>query len=232
MFKELRTVPLIRGDLISKIINEVLKEIQAPEINHLKKLFEKEMKETLDKGDRKVTELHNGLPISESYFQKHIEGGKKGIEYFVTKVYPKLKVMEIKKVDKKERYEIGGRFFYSAPDLLAVDTKGVWHVIDWKTGAGDGTKESLLEMQLTTYAFYTINCVLNGRRSDIRLHAVFLQDPSKNVNKDLTEEMLDHTKRWMFERHDLLLERSMNGPFSANPEERKCQFCNFVTICD
>jgi hypothetical protein len=44
--------------------------------------------------------------------------------------------------------------------------------------------------------------------------------------------MLIYTKSRMFEMHDYLLEKSKKGPFPAYPEERKCIFCNFATICD
>lgn len=36
----------------------------------------------------------------------------------------------------------------------------------------------------------------------------------------------------MIEMHDFILEKSMSGPFPAMPEDNKCRFCNFATICD
>jgi len=88
-------------------------------------------------------------------------------------------------------------------------------------------------MQLTTYAHYAIQFVAGGKRPHkMKLYVEFLRDMSKNVEKDLTEEMLEETKHKMIEMHDFILEKSMAGPFPAMPEEGKCKFCNFVTICD
>ena len=73
-------------------------------------------------------------------------------------------------------------------------------------------------MQLTTYAFYTINYICHGNKpATMKLYAIYLQDMSKNVEKYLTEEMLHDTKRKMTAMHDDILEKSMNGPFPASP---------------
>jgi hypothetical protein len=207
ILKGLQTVPLIHGTHISAILRKVLNGELLRDIDGLKELFEKEMKETFAKGRERVTERYNGLDMSDEYFERHIENGKKEIEYFVAEICPKVKDMEMKAVDKRGKYTMEGRAFYSAPDFLAVDDQGVWHLMDWKSGTGAGTGESPLDLQLTTYAHYAINYTAKGRKPNkIKLYVVFLQDPSKNVEKDLTDEMLEETKS------------------KVMPEERKCSF--------
>lgn len=233
VLKNLQTAPLIHGTHISDILRKVLNKWISLDINGLKELFEKEMKETFEKGKDRVTELYNRLGVSKEYFERHIENGKREIENFITEIYPVVKDMDMKVVDKRDKYTIEGRTFYSAPDFLAVDNKGFWHLMDWKSGTGIGTEELFLDAQLTTYAYYAINYIAKGSKPDrMKLYAIFLQDMSKNVEKYLTDEMLEDTKNRMFKMHDDILEKSMNGPFPTLPEERKCKFCNFATICD
>ncbi len=231
ILRDLQAVPLIHGIHISDILRKVLDKEISSEIESLKARFEREMRETFEKGEERVTELYNGVGIADDYFEEHIEAGKKEIENFITEIYPFVKDMDIRLVDRIDKYEIERRNFYSAPDFLGIDEKGVWHLADWKTGKGV-LNESFLDLQLTTYAYYAIKRIAKGSRPKMRLYAIFLQDMSKNVKKDLTEKMLQDAKDRMFRMHDDVLERSMNGPFPALPDERKCRFCNFATICE
>lgn len=231
ILKNLQTAPLIHGTHISDILRKLLNKETLPDTEGLSELFEKEMKETFGKGKERVTELYNGLSVSREYFEKHIEAGKKEIGYFIAEIYPLIKDMKIEIVDKSDKYTLEGRTFYSAPDFLGIDDKGYWHLMDWKSGKGEEITESFLNMQLTSYALYAITA-RGGRPDRMKLYAVFLQTPSKSVEKYLTEEMLESAKNRMFKMHDDILEKSINGPFPALPEERKCKFCNFATICD
>ena len=233
LLKNLQTLPLIHGTHISTVLRRLLNKELSPDIESLKELFDKEMRETIEKGENRITELYNGIGVSKSYFERHIEDGKKEIENFMLGVYPRIKSMKMMLVDKRDKYTMEGRTFYSAPDFLGIDNKSVWHLMDWKSGTGKGTSESFLDMQLATYAFYAIYFVAKGKMPKrMKLYAVFLQDMSKNIEKYLTREMLKNTKSRIFEMHDNILKRSMSGPFPAFPEEKKCRFCNFATICD
>lgn len=231
--KKLQTVPLIHGTHISDIIRKVLNKELPVNINSLKEIFEKEMRETIDKGKDRVTELYNCINVPKEYFERHIEDGKRELENFINEVFPWIAKMKMEKVDKRDKYVMEGRSFYSAPDFLGIDNENVWHLIDWKTGSGRWMDTAFLDMQLTTYAYYAIQSVGGGKGPHkMRLHVIFLQDTSKNVEKDLTDEMLKETKSKMIEMHDFILEKSMSGPFPAAPEKRKCEFCNFATVCD
>jgi len=230
--KNLQTMPLIHGTHISDIIRKVLNKKLSSDIDSLKEIFEKEMKETIDKGKNRVTELYNGINLQKKYFERHIKDGKRELENFMDEIFPWIANMEIEKIDKMDKYVMEERSFYSAPDFLGIDNENVWHLIDWKTGSGKGMNV-FLDMQLTTYAYYAIQSVGAGKRPHkMKAHVIFLQDMSKNFEKDITDEMLNETRSKMIEMHDFILEKSMSGPFPAMPKANKCKFCKFATICD
>lgn len=234
--KNLKTVSLVHGENIAKILKDVLNKKESPDISCLERKFEEGMIKVFNRGNETITEIYNRLPISSQYFEKHIELGKKEIEYFINMVYPIIKDMKMIVVDEREKYKMDGRDFYSAPDFLAVDRNDVWHLMDWKTGGGTKDTEAYIpniELQLGTYACYAIYAKAQGNKPwMMKLYAVFLQNPSNNIEWILTEEMHIDIKRKMIVMHDALLENTLKGPFPALPEKQKCRFCNYATVCD
>jgi len=53
-----------------------------------------------------------------------------------------------------------------------------------------------------------------------------------NTLHEFTKKKMDELLWQIYKMHDDIIEKSMNGPFPTLPEERKCKFCNFATICD
>lgn len=227
--KELKTLPMYHGIHIADVIKDAING----------KIHPSQMYSTyLGKINNitKIVEVHNRLISKEDLNEKkeiYREKAKKNIEIFRTKVYPEVKRIydsTFSRVEKWEMVNIHGRKYYCIPDYLGKDaTTSTYHMYDWKTGK---TPDEDVKFQMKTYAVALHHSKYRIPHHDTVLHAVYLSENEKSFLFKITDEDFSNAYEDMMSYHDEMLEISLHGKFEASPEELRCAYCPYATICD
>ncbi|MBR0459759.1 MAG: PD-(D/E)XK nuclease family protein [Victivallales bacterium] len=138
-------------------------------------------------------------------------------------------------IDTLDTFELEGIKIYCAIDFAFYDKEGFLNIIDWKTG---NEYSDTLQHQLACYALYAMQ-KWNVPFDKIRLQGVILRDGGRTSFHNITQGMLDMTRKKILISHkamkDILADPDNNlaqeQDFEPRPAERHCLRCNFRQVC-
>lgn len=252
--KKLSNIYLVLGDAVHKsaaeIVERVIKGDGVPQVDQVEEEIRRQLrrvwKSSRDEGDvflrrpNRVDMLHEfyyGLGISEEVIAKINERATTTAKNLVaTDIWSELLTDGTRLVsyEQFDTFPLGGTPVYAVPDLLYVDAKGQWTIVDWKTG--EDTEEN--REQVALYALYVLR--KHGvERSNIvaKLEYLNLGERQEFTFSQAELEAVEQGAMASMEKmRNLLSDPDQNIPlakehFPLTSARQYCLWCNFYELC-
>lgn len=192
---------------------------------------------------KRFTEEKNGTGLNEYQCSAAYERLEKSLENLVS--HPLLHEIITSLTERPDycivdppgygEYRVDGQKAYAKPDLIYLNSKNQFTVLDWKTGHAN-TKENLL--QLGGYIYYAIHA-LNQPVTSMQGRMVYLFDKQDDLLFIPTPEHLAKFKNrildemTMIEKYCIDAQNNIPQPMENFSKRRgvHCVYCKYKDIC-
>ena len=243
-----------KGETVHHLIEEVLKSLRAGKSvdfpwaeNKLTEIMRRDYRSSKAKKYFQEPKKSVGLfeheynkPVSDATWKAiHDEALTAVKNFFESDFYQELQQEDKKNwlmIEDLEEFEYSGAKIYVKLDF-ARQKDGCIEIYDWKTGK----EEKQVSIQVGAYAVYAMQ-KWKVPLEKVKAYLFYLSSPAPvAMEQELTPALIEATKQAMSESieamHSLLSDPKKNIPkdrkfFQYTQNERLCQYCNFLKICE
>lgn len=252
--KKLSNIYLVLGDAVHKsaaqLVERVLKDGSLPDADTVEEEIRRQLrrvwKSSRDEGalflrrPNRVDMLHEfyyGLGISDEVIAKINHRATITAQNLVdSKVWLELQAEGTRVVscEQFDTFSLGNTPIYAVPDILYVNPKGQWIIVDWKTGEeAEDNRE-----QVALYALYVLK--KHGVQVDNIVARLEYLTLGRSQELEFSSEELEVVEQGalasMEKMQKLLADPDQNIPlakehFPLTSERHSCLWCNFYELC-